>query len=153
MAGTFSKIYLQIVFAVKGRKSLIKAHWENELYKYITGIVTNKGQKMLAINGAGDHIHIFIGFKASCYVPDLVREIKKSTNGWIKDKGFCKYGFEWQEGYGVFSYSCSDLDRIITYIRNQKEHHRIKTFDQEYREFLVEFNIDFRDEFLFEMIE
>lgn len=149
MGGTFSQVYLQIVFAVKGRRNLIKPEWDEELHKYISGIVTNKGQKMLAINGVEDHIHMLIGFKISCYVPDLVREIKKSTNTWIKDKGFCKAGFEWQEGYGVFSYSYSELGKVIAYIKNQKEHHRKKSFNEEYKEFLTEFDIDFKEEYLF----
>ena len=152
-SGTFSQIYIQIVFAVKGRHSLIKPEWEEELYKYITGIVKNKGQKMLAINGIPDHIHIFIGMKPSCRLSDLVREIKKSSNTFIKDKHFTRYKFEWQEGYGAFSYSHSALDNVVRYVNNQKEHHKKKTFKEEYKEFLEKFNIEFKDEYLFKWIE
>ncbi len=152
-AGTFSQIYIQIVFAVKGRNSLIHKNWEGELYKYITGIVQNKGQKMLAINGVQDHIHIFIGMKPSCRLSDLVREIKKSSNNYIKEKRFTKYKFEWQEGYGAFSYSHSALDNVIKYVNNQKEHHREKTFKEEYLDFLENFNIEFNNEYLFKWIE
>ena len=152
-AGTFSQIYIQIVFAVKGRNSLIHKNWEEELYKYITGIVQNKGQKMLAINGVQDHIHIFIGMKPSCRLSDLVREIKKSSNNFIKDKRFTKYNFEWQEGYGAFSYSHSALDNVIKYVNNQKEHHRKKTFKEEYLDFLEKFNIEFKNEYLFKWID
>ncbi len=105
MPGTFYQIYIQIVFAVKGRNSLIQSEWEEELYKYISGIVRNKDQKLLAINGMPDHIHFLIGMKPSCCLSDLIREIKKSSNEFIKQKKFTKYQFEWQEGYGAFSYS------------------------------------------------
>ncbi len=153
MSGTFSQIYIQVVFAVKGRESLIQTTWEEELYKYITGIIRNKGQKLLAINGMPDHIHILVGLKPSCCLSDLVREIKKSSNDFIKEKGFIKYKFNWQEGYGAFSYSHSALDNVIAYIENQKQHHRTKTFKQEYLEFLEKFKIEYKNEYLFEWIE
>ncbi len=153
MPSTFSQIYIQIVFAVKGRNSIINSSWEEELYKYITGIVQNKGQKMLAINGMPNHIHIFIGMKPSCCLSDLVREIKKSSNTFIKEKQFTKYKFEWQEGYGAFSYSHSALDNVIKYIKNQKEHHKIKTFKEEYVDFLEKFEVQYKEEFLFDWIE
>ncbi|TDG36090.1 IS200/IS605 family transposase [Pedobacter changchengzhani] len=150
---TYSQIYIQIVFAVKNRQALISTSWEEELYKYITGIVRNKDQKMLAINGMPDHIHILIGMKPTCCLADLVREIKKSSNNFIKEKEFTKHKFEWQEGYGAFSYSHSALDNVIAYISNQKEHHRKKSFKEEYLEFLESFNIDFKEEYLFNWIE
>jgi len=152
-AGTFSQIYIQVVFAVKRRDALIKPDWEEELYKYITGIVQNKGQKMLAINGVSNHIHFFIGMKPSCRLSDLVREVKKSSNSFIKEKKFTNFKFEWQEGYGAFSYSHSALNNVIAYINNQKEHHRKKTFKEEYLEFLDKFKIEFKDEYLFRWID
>jgi REP element-mobilizing transposase RayT len=150
MPGSFSQIYIQVVFAVKGRESLISNNWEEELYKYITGIIQNKGQKLLAINGMPDHIHILIGMKPSCCLSDLVREIKKSSNAFIAEKKFSKFKFQWQEGFGAFSYSHSALGNVIEYISNQKEHHLKKTFKQEYTEFLKKFEIEFKDEHLFE---
>ncbi len=153
MAGTFSQIYIQVVFAVKGRNSLINKSWEEELYKYITGIVQNKEQKMLAINGMPDHIHFLIGMKPSCCLSDLVREIKKSSNDFIKEKKFTKFKFQWQEGYGAFSYSHSNLGNVVKYIMNQKEHHNTKTFKEEYIQFLKKFEIEFKGEYLFEWIE
>ena len=151
--GTYSQIYIQVVFAVKGRKSLIHNDWEEELYKYITGIVQNKNQKMLSINGIPDHIHFLIGMKPTCCLSDLVREIKKSSNNLIKKKKLSKYRFEWQEGYGAFSYSHSALDNVIAYIANQKEHHRKKTFKEEYVSFLKKYEIDFKDDYLFKWID
>jgi REP element-mobilizing transposase RayT len=153
MAGTFSQIYIQVVFAVKGRESLIHHSWEEELNKYITGIVTNKEQKLLAINGMPDHTHILIGMRPSCCLSDLVRKIKKASNEFINKKRFVPGKFQWQEGYGAFSYSHSALDDVIAYIQNQKEHHRKKTFQEEYKEFLTKFQIEHKDEYLFEWIE
>ena len=153
MAGTFSQIYIQTVFAVKNRNALIQSEWEVELYKYITGIVQNKGQKMLAINGTNNHIHIFIGMKPTCCLSDLVREIKKSSNTFINEKQFTNYKFQWQEGFGAFSYSHSALDNVIQYIQNQKEHHKKKTFREEYLDFLKKFEIEFKEEYLFEWID
>ena len=108
---------------------------------------------MLAINGMPDHIHFLIGMKPSCCLSDLVREVKKSSNDFIKDKRFTKLKFQWQEGYGAFSYSHSNFGNVIKYIMNQKEHHKKKSFKEEYLEFLRKFEIDFKDEYLFEWIE
>ncbi len=152
MPGTFSQLYIHIVFAVKGRESLIHSTWEEELYKYITGIVQNKEQKMLAINGMPDHLHFLIGMKPSCCLSDLVREIKKSSNEFIKDKKLCENNFHWQEGYGAFSYSHSNLDSVIAYIMKQKEHHKKQTFKEEYIAFLTKFEIEHKQEYLFDWI-
>lgn len=151
MASPFSQIYIQIVFAVKGRQSLILRSWEEELYKYITGIVQNKDQKMLAINGMPDHLHFFIGMRPACCLSDLVREVKKSSNEFIKDKKFCN-GFHWQDGYGAFSYSHSHLSNVINYIMKQKEHHHRQTFREEYIGLLKKFEIEFEEKYLFEFI-
>lgn len=151
MSSTYSQIYIQIVFAVKGRQSLIQNSWEENLYKYITGIVQTKQQKIIAINGMPDHIHFLIGMKPSCNLSDLVREIKKSSNEYIKENKFCN-GFYWQDGFGAFSYSHSQLNDIVKYIMNQKEHHKQKTFKEEYLEFLKRFEIEYKDEYLFEWI-
>ena len=153
MAGTFSQIYIQIVFAVKNRNGLIHQSWEEKLYKYITGIVTNKEQKMLAINGMPDHIHILIGMRPSCCLSDLVREIKKSSGNYINEKKLSKNTFEWQAGYGAFSYSHSSLDNVISYIKNQKEHHKRRSFRVEYIDFLEKFQIKHEEQFLFDWIE
>lgn len=152
MSGTFSQIYIQVVFAVRGRESLIHPSWEEELYKYISGIVKNKEQKMIAINGMPDHIHFLIGMRPSCCLSDLVREIKKSSNDFIKEKKLSKYKFNWQEGYGAFSYSQSGLGNVIAYIRDQKEHHKKTTFKDEYVELLTKFEIEHKPEYLFEWI-
>lgn len=153
MADTFTQIYIQVVFAVQNRNAPIHKSWEEELYKYITGIVQNKGQKMLAINGTSNHIHFFIGMKPTCCLSDLVREVKKSSDAMVKEKRLTRYKFNWQEGFGAFSYSHSQLGDVIRYIENQKEHHKKKTFKEEYLEFLKAFEIEFKDEYLFQWLE
>ncbi|MCE3260284.1 MAG: transposase [Bacteroidetes bacterium] len=150
MADTYSQIYIQIVFAVKRRVPLIHPSWENELYKYITGIVQKKGQILIAINGVSDHIHILIAMKPTCCLSDLVREIKKSSNEYIKTNNFCQARFSWQEGFGAFSYNQSQLDRIVNYISRQKEHHAKISFKSEYITLLKEFDVNFKEEYLFE---
>ena len=146
---TYSQIYIQVVFAVQNRNALISQEWEERLYKYITGIVQRKDQKMLAINGMPDHIHFFIGMKPNCNISDLVREIKKSSNELIKDEKFTKFKFNWQEGYGAFSYSHSQVDDVIKYIMKQKEHHQKITFRDEYIDFLQKFNVAYEEKYLF----
>ena len=153
MSNTFSHIYIQVVFAVQNRKAQIKLTWEIELYKYITGIVQNKGQKMLAINGTSNHIHFLIGMKPSCCLSDLVREVKKSSNSFIKENHFTPANFNWQEGFGAFSYSQSHLTTVINYIENQKTHHKKKTFKDEYIAMLKAFEIEFNEEFTFEWLD
>jgi len=152
MANTYSQIYIQIVFAVKNRDALISSSWEEDLYKYITGIVSNKKQKLLAINGTSDHIHFLIGMKPNCCLSDLVREVKKSSNEFVRDKKLTRFNFNWQEGFGAFSYSHSQLSNVIGYIRNQKEHHKTKSFKEEYVAFLNAYHIDFKNDFVFDWI-
>lgn len=153
MSGTFSQIYIQVVFAVKSRKALIESSWEERLYQYMTGIIRNKGQKLLAINGTANHIHILIGMKPSCCVSDLVREVKKASNEFVKENKFSKFKFGWQEGYGAFSYGHSQIDAVIKYVLNQKEHHKKQSFKEEYIQFLKKFNVEYNDKYLFDWID
>jgi len=150
MPGTFSQIYIQIVFAVQGRHNLVKPSFEEELYKYISGIITNKEQKSLAVNGMPDHVHILVGLKPSMRISDLVRDIKNNSTNFINEHGWLKNRFSWQEGYGAFSYSESQFGRVIDYIKNQKQHHEKRTFKQEYLSFLKKFNVLFEEKYLFE---
>jgi REP element-mobilizing transposase RayT len=152
MADTYSQIYIQIVFAVQNRNAYIQTIWEKELYKYITGVVQNKGQKMLTINGTEDHIHFFIGMKPTCCLSDLVREMKKSSDNFITERKFTSLKFRWQEGFGAFSYSHSQLTNVIRYIENQKEHHKKQTFKDEYETFLKNYELEFKTEYLFKWI-
>ncbi len=150
---TYTQIYIQTVFAVKHRGSLIDNSWEERLYQYITGIVQNKGQKMLAINGIPNHTHLFIGMKPTCCLSDLLREIKKTSSEFIKENKFTKEKFNWPDGFGAFSYSHPQIDFVVKYILNQKEHHKKKSFKEEYVEFLYKFNITYDNKYLFDWID
>ena len=153
MPGTFSQIYIQIVFAVKGRQNLIGKEWKDELYKYISGIITNKGQKSIIVNGVADHVHIFVGLKPAMAISDLVRDIKNNSSNFINDKKFVKGKFSWQEGYGAFSYAHSQIENVYQYIANQEEHHKKKSFKEEYLDFLQKFEIDYNEKYLFDWVE
>lgn len=153
MPNTFSQLYIQVVFAVKGRKSLISKKWEDELYKYICGIVNNNNQKVYAINGMPDHIHILLSIKPDIALSSLVRDIKANSSKWINQKKFMPGKFQWQEGFGAFSYSQSQLNNVITYIEEQKSHHLKQSFKEEYRALLQKFEIVYNEKYLFEFIE
>jgi REP-associated tyrosine transposase len=153
MANTFSQIYIQTVFAVCERQSLIKPAFKEDLYKYITGIVRNQGQKLISINGMPDHIHILIGLRPSIALADLVREIKADSTNFINENKWVHGRFNWQEGYGAFSYGHSQLNTIIRYIQNQEKHHARKSFKDEYMTLLRKFDIAFEEKYAFEFIE
>lgn len=153
MADTYTQLYIQFVFAVQNRKSLIRPEWETELHKYITGIVQNKSHKMIAINGMPDHLHMFIGFQPVDHMSELIKVVKGESSKWIKEKGFVRGRFRWQEGYGAFSYSRSQIDRVYHYVMNQKEHHKTKTFREEYIELLEKFDVDYDERYIFKPVE
>ena len=150
MANTYTQLDVHLVFAVKGRQSLIGKEWKEELFKYITGIVQAKKHKMLRINGMPDHLHIFIGYDPNQLIPNLVEDIKTSSNKFIKEKRFTPFAFSWQSGYGAFSTARSQRDTVIDYIDNQETHHLTRTFEQEYLVFLKKFEVEFNPEYLFD---
>ena len=152
MAGTFSQIYIQCVFAVKGRRNLMQKTWRKEVYKYMAGIITNKGQKSIIINGVEDHVHLFVGLKPSMALSDLMRDVKNNSSNFINNNNWLPGKFSWQEGYGAFSYSHSHIQNVYQYIMNQEAHHRRKTFKDEYMELLEKFEIPFEERFLFEWL-
>ncbi|KGO85675.1 transposase [Flavobacterium rivuli WB 3.3-2 = DSM 21788] len=152
MADTYSQIYIHIVFAVKGRDNLIWKRWKEEVHKYIKGIITNEGQKLIEINSMPDHVHILIGLKPTVVLSNLVRDIKANSSKFINDQKWIAGKFEWQQGFGAFSCSHSQLTKVISYIKNQEEHHKTKTFREEYIEFLEAYNIDFKNEFIFDNV-
>jgi len=153
MANTYSQIYIQTVFAVDGRLSLIRPEFKEELYKYITGIVRNNNQKLIAINGMSDHVHILIGLKPAMALADLVRDIKADSSDFINRKKWVRGRFCWQEGYGAFSYGHSQLKTIIRYIQNQEQHHRRRTFKDEYLTWLKKFEVPFDERYIFEFVD
>lgn len=150
MANTYTQLYFHIVFAVKGRNNFISEQWKSELYKYISGIIANKDQKLMIVNGMPNHIHLLIGTKPNCNLSDLIRDIKANSSKWMNEKKFTKFHFEWQTGFGAFTVSQSGVPKVIEYIKNQEEHHRKKTFKEEYIEFLNAYQIEFKDEYLFD---
>ncbi len=153
MANTYTQIYIHIVFAVQGRQNLIPKEHKEELHKYITGIVQNKGQKLIAINSMPDHVHIFIGMKPAVALSDLVRDIKNNSSTFINEKKWVRGKFIWQKGFGAFSYGHSQIDTVVKYIQNQEEHHEKKTFREEYLEMLKKFEVEYNEKYLFEWIE
>ncbi|MFH1946842.1 MAG: IS200/IS605 family transposase [Candidatus Magasanikbacteria bacterium] len=153
MPNTYSQIYIQIVFAVKGRQNIILKEHREELHKYITGIAQNREQKMLSIFCMPDHTHLLIGLKPSVAISDLVRDIKTGSTNFINDNKWIQGKFSWQEGFGAFSYSRSQIDSVIKYILNQEDHHRRTTFREEYIDFLNKFMIEYNEEYLFEWVK
>jgi REP element-mobilizing transposase RayT len=149
MANTYTQIHIQFVFAVKHRYGIIQKTWKDELYQYITGIVQNNDHKMLQINGAKDHVHVLIGMRPTQSISNLMQDIKASSSKWINEKKFVLGKFEWQEGYGAFSYGKSQINNVIDYIKNQEQNHNQKTFLKEYLEFLKEFEIDYDEKYIF----
>lgn len=153
MVGTFSQIYIQYVFAVKGRENLLQKPWRDEVFKYIAGIIKEKNQKAIIVNGVTDHVHVFVGLKPSMNISDLVRDIKNNSSKFINEQRFLKGKFSWQEGYGAFSYAHSQIESVYQYILRQEEHHMKKTFKEEYLDFLQKFKIDYSEKYLFEWLD
>lgn len=149
MANTYTQLYFHIVFAVKGRANLIAVNWKDELYKYISGVIANKNQKLMIINGMPNHVHLLIGTKPTCNLSDLVRDIKANSSKWINEKQFVSGKFEWQTGFGAFTVSQSGINKVIDYIKNQEEHHKSKTFKEEYIDFLKAYEIEYKPEYIF----
>jgi len=153
MANTYTQLYIHLVFAVKGRQSLIPRDHKSELQKYITGIIKNKRHKLLAIENEPDHMHILVGLRPDESVSDLVKEIKGSSSHWLNEQPWMRHHFNWQEGFGAFSYSQSQVKDVIAYIRNQEEHHKKVTFREEYIAMLKAFGIEFDARYVFAFIE
>jgi putative transposase len=153
MANTYTQCYFQLVFAVKNRRALIRMQWKDNLEKYITGIVQNHHHKLLAIGAMPDHLHILLGYNLNHLIPDLVEEIKTSSNSWIKRERLSCFNFAWQKGYGAFTYSHDQIDNVVKYILSQEEHHKRELFRDEYLQMLVKNEIEFKDEYVFEFFD
>ena len=153
MADTYTQLYVHIVFAVKSRQALIPNAHKAEIHQYITGIVTNRKQKMIQINSMPDHIHIFVGITPDIAISDLVRDIKVSTTKFINQKRWVVGQFRWQEGFGAFTYSHSQLGDVVTYIQNQEKHHSHRTFREEYLDLLKRFDVPYNEKYVFDRID
>jgi REP element-mobilizing transposase RayT len=153
MSNTYTQIHIQCVFAVKYRDAVIDKQWQDRLHKYIIAIVNNNDHRLLAINSMPDHLHLFFGMRPAQSLADLMRMVKAESSEWINNEKLVRGKFRWQEGYGAFSYSKSQTDAVVKYVINQQEHHRKKTFLEEYKEFLQKFGIDYREEYIFKEME
>ncbi|MFN3194512.1 MAG: IS200/IS605 family transposase [Chlorobiota bacterium] len=149
MANTYTQLYFHVVFAVKGRDNAISTNWKEDLYKYISGIISNHEQKLMIINGMPDHVHLLIGTKPNCNLSDLVRVIKSNSSKWINEKSLVRGKFEWQTGFSAFTVSQSVVPSVVEYIKNQEKHHKKKTFREEYIDFLKANNIDYNTDYIF----
>ena len=152
MANTYSQIYIQIVFAMEGRQNLIDPKHNDDLQKYITGIVTKQNQKLIAVNNVPDHIHLVIGQRPDSALSDLVGDIKSGSTNFINRQRWVKGRFNWQEGFGAFSYSRSQLDAVIRYVKNQQKHHQRLSFRDEYVELLDKFEVPYDERYIFKLV-
>ena len=153
MANTYSQITIHSVFAVKHRENFITQHWRDNLHQYISGIITNKGAKSLAVGGWKDHVHILFGMPVTISIADFMSAVKANSSKWINEQQFVKGKFQWQSGYPAFSYARSQRDIVIKYIMNQEEHHRTKSFKEEYLKMLLDFDITYDNGYLFEFYD
>jgi REP element-mobilizing transposase RayT len=153
VANTYSQIYIQIVFAVENRQNLIEPKHNDELQKYISGIVTAQRHKLIVINNMPDHIHLLVGQRPDSNLSDLVGDIKSGSTNFINRQRWVRGRFNWQEGFGAFSYSRSQLDAVVRYIRNQQRHHRSRSFRDEYLKLLRRFGVQFDERYVFKFIE
>ncbi len=153
MAGTYSQIYIQVVFAVKGRRNLLMDSWRQDVFKYMSGIIEAKKQKPIIINGVKDHVHLFIGIVPSGSLSDIVRDVKNNSTNFINSQNYLPERFSWQEGFGAFSYGRSQIDRVYQYILNQEKHHRNQSFKIEYLNLLRKFGVDYNEKYLFDWLE
>ena len=150
MSKTFSQLHTQIIFSVQYRKKLISDNSREQIHKYITGIIANRNQKLLSINSVTDHIHIFVGLKPTCCISYLVKDIKTGSSNYINKNGLANVHFNWQEGFGAFSYGKSQINAVANYIENQKEHHKLVSFEDEFIEFLEKFEIEYNPKYVFD---
>ena len=153
MANTYTQIYIQVVFAVEGRQNLIAPEHNDELQKYITGIVSAQRQKLIAINNMPDHLHLLVGLRPDAALSDLVRDVKAGSSKFINEKCWVIGRFSWQEGFGAFSYSRSQLGTVIHYIQNQQTHHAKQTFRDEYVELLQKFEVEYDGRYIFKFCD
>lgn len=153
MPNTYHQIYIHLVFAVKGRKSQIKPDFRSDFFKVMSSMISDLGHKAIIVNGMADHMHCLVGFSPDLNLSDLGRDLKTKSNHFLKDKNWASGDFAWQSGYGAFSYSRSQLERIYQYILNQEHHHRKITFKEEYVGFLRKYQIEFNPEYLFEFYD
>ncbi|OGU15181.1 MAG: transposase [Ignavibacteria bacterium GWB2_35_12] len=152
MANTYSQIYIHLIIVVKSRENILSKSFKHDVYKYITGIIQKRGHKLYTINGMPDHVHIFVSFNPDDSLSELMKEVKRCSSNYINENKFLKGHFSWQNGYAAFSYSKSQIDKVVQYIDNQELHHKKKTFREEYVELLKKFEIMYDSKYLFDEV-
>jgi len=150
MANTYHQVYIQVVFAVKYRKAILHTDWRNEVFAVIGNLINKTGCKAIIVNGVEDHVHCLLGLKPTVSISELMKTVKAKSSKYINDKRFLLNRFEWQEGYGAFSYSQSQIKEVYNYIAKQEEHHKKESFKEEYLNFLEKFEIPYEDCYLFD---
>lgn len=150
MANTYHQIYIQAVFAVKYRNAIINKIWQKDLFGVIGNLINETGCKTLIVNGVEDHVHCFLGLKPTVSISELMKSVKAKSSKFINDHSLSSQRFEWQAGYGAFSYSQSQIDSVYKYIQNQEAHHKKQTFREEYLDFLQKFKILYEEKYIFE---
>ena len=153
MANTYTQLYIHIIFAVQGRQNLIKKEFREELHRYITAVVQNDKHKMLAIFCMPDHVHMFVGLNPAISISNLVQDVKRAATNFINEKKIMNTHFNWQKGFGAFSFSKKQMPIVINYILSQEEHHKKKSFREEYLEFLKIFGVEYNEQYLFEFYD
>ena len=151
--GTFTQIYIQLVFSPMHKEALLRQNIRTDIFKYMSGIITNLGHKSIIVNGMSDHVHLFLGLNPNLSISDTVKEIKRASSVFINKQRFFSGKFQWQSGYGGFSYSQSHIEKVYNYILNQEQHHAKRTFREEYLDFLNKYDIEFENQYLFEFFE
>ncbi len=153
MANTYTQLYVQCVFATKYRKAALHAEWDERLRMYISAIVKNNGHKLIAINNMPDHLHLFIGLNPNQSISEIMRIVKGDSSEWVNEKRLTQVKFQWQQGYGAFTYSKSQVDAVVKYVANQQEHHKRITFLDEYVEMLQKFAVEYDEKYIFKLPE
>lgn len=153
MPNTYTQLYIHFIFAVKYREALINENWEEKLRKYMTGIIQNQGHKLLVINNMPDHMHILLGLNPKQSISDLMRILKSDSSEFVNKENLTPIKFHWQEGYGAFSHSRSQIDQVSKYIMSQKEHHKRFDFREEFIKILKDFEVEFKEEYIFKDLE
>ena len=149
MPNTYTQLYIHCVFAVKYIAAIIQPEWEERLHMYITGIAQNNGHKLLAINSMPDHLHMFVGLNPNQSISEMLKLVKGDSSEFVNKEKFTNGKFYWQDGYGAFSNSRSQIDSVIKYILNQKHHHSKKTFREEYLEMLRDYKVEYNEKYIF----
>jgi putative transposase len=150
---TYTQIYIHLVFAVKSRDMALNSSTRHRVFEYLSGTLTNMKHKSIIVNGVSNHVHVFYGMNPKISISDTVNDLKRSSTLFINQNGLCKFNYAWQDGYGGFSYSKSQIQDVYSYVRDQEIHHKKKTFREEYLDLLKDFEIEYNEKYLFDFLD